>query len=264
MSWQDDLKKIEDVFHQKLRTDATFEWLYLRALDEAGQSDDASLELIDGMTQLGKHVALHAQYPIAKKLFEKTLDLCDKKLGFVDIRSGKLCDSIANCLMMQGKYNEALTILEKWVLASDATVDKSHSDHREIISHYAEVMYRAGKNTQAKEVVENLLNVLPAKDPLTNSLNEKLVRYETPWQTSFDTTDNGQAQLLQEEMLHGSPASLESLRQAVFDIVVKQAVAGAPWKDLCRGPMEINGITEAEIEAEVGRRKALSQSTRAQ
>jgi tetratricopeptide (TPR) repeat protein len=262
MSWQDDLKKIEDVFHQKLRTDATFEWLYVRAIDEANQSDRASHELIDGMTQLGKHVALHAQYPIAKKLFEKTLELCEKKLGYEDIRSGKLCDSIANCLMMQGKYNEGLATLEKWVLASDATVNKSDPDHREIIAHYAELIYRSGKNAQAKEVVQKLLQILPEKDPLTNTLNEKLVRYDTPWQTSFDPADHEQAQLLREETLHGSPASLESLRQAVFDIVVKQAVAGAPWKDLCRGPLEINGITEAEIEAEVGRRKALAQSSR--
>ncbi|MDZ4835135.1 MAG: hypothetical protein SGJ27_15270 [Candidatus Melainabacteria bacterium] len=261
MSWQDDLKKIEVVFHQKLRTDATFEWLYVHAIDDAIQSDSDNLELIDGMTQLGKHVALHAQYPIAKKLFEKTLELSEKKLGFEDLRSGKLCDSIATCLMMQGKYNEGLLALEKWVAASEGKVNKSDVDHREIISHHAELTYRSGKNDQAREIVQGLLELTPEKDPLRNTLNEKLARYETPWQTTFDPADTNQAQLLREETLHGSPASLESLRQAVFDIVVKQAVAGAPWRDLCRGPMEINGISEEEIEAEVGRRKALAQSS---
>lgn len=260
MSWQDDLKKIDDVFHQKLRIDATFEWLYTRVLEEAGQSQDANLDLIDGMTQLGKHVVLHDQYQTAKKLFEKTLELSENKLGFEDLRSGKLCDSIANCLMMQGKYNEGLATLERWVTASDGKVDKSNQDHREIISHLAELTYRTGKNTQALELVNGLLESIPEKDPLVKSLNEKLVRYETPWQSTFDPADHEQAQLLREEMLHGSPASLESLRQAVFDIVVKQAVAGAPWKDLCRGPMEINGISISEIEAEVTRRRALAQS----
>ncbi len=260
MSWTDDLKKIEDVFHQKLRTDATFEWLYTRAIDEAGQSADTNIELIDGMTQLGKHVALHGQYVIAKKLFEKTLELSEKKLGFEDIRSGKLCDSIANCLMMQGKYNEGLATLEKWVTASEGKIDRSEQDHREIMSHFAELTYRSGKNTQAQEIARSVLEITPEKDPLRKTLTEKLVRYETPWQTTFDPADTEQAQLLREETLHGSPASLESLRQAVFDIVVKQAVAGAPWKDLCRGPMEINGISIAEIEAEVSRRRALAQS----
>lgn len=260
MSWHDDLKKIDDVFHQKLRMDATFEWLYIRAIDEASQSPDDSLELIDGMTQLGKHVALHGQYVIAKKLFEKTLELSEKKLGFEDMRSGKLCDSIANCLMMQGKYNEGLATLDKWVTASEGKLDRSHQDHREIMSHFAELTYRAGKNTQAQEIAKSILELTPEKDPLRNTLNEKLVRYETPWHTTFDPADNEQAQLLREETLHGSPASLESLRQAVFDIVVKQAVAGAPWKDLCRGPMEINGISIAEVEAEVSRRRTLAQS----
>lgn len=258
MSWQDDLKKIDEVFHQKLRTDATFEWLYLQTIEQAKQSPDDSEDLIEGLIQLGKHVALHAQYPIAKKLFEKTLELTEKKVGFEDMRAGKLCDNISYCLMMLGKYNEATLTLEKWLAAAEGKHDKSAADHRELMAHYSELLYRTGKNEQAKEVVQNVLQLTPEKDPLRKSLDEKLVRFETPCQSTFDPADFQQAQQMSTEMLHGSPASLESLRQAVLEIVVKQAVAGAPWKDVCRGAMEINGITEAEVEAEVNRRRSLT------
>jgi hypothetical protein len=44
------------------------------------------------------------------------------------------------------------------------------------------------------------------------------------------------------------------VRSQVFEVVVRQAAAGAPWKEICKGPMAINNITEAEIEAEVKRR----------
>lgn len=259
MSWQDDLKKIEQVFHQKLRTDATFEWLYTKAIEDAGNSENSCEEIIDGMIALGKHVALHAQYPIALKLFEKTLELTEKRLGIESLYGGKLCESMSHSLMMQGRYNEALSTMERWVSATEGKIDKTLPVYREILTHYSEVLYRAGKNDQALQLTKQLMSATPPeKDPLGKVLLENLSRYEKPYQTSFDPSDN--AQLLREEMLHGSPASLESLRQAVLEVVVKQALAGAPWRELCKGPMEINGITESEIEAEVVRRRAMAQS----
>jgi hypothetical protein len=45
------------------------------------------------------------------------------------------------------------------------------------------------------------------------------------------------------------------VRAQVFEVIVKQALAGAPWREICAGPMEVNSISPVEIEAEVRRRK---------
>ncbi|MBI2809254.1 MAG: hypothetical protein HYX67_00270 [Candidatus Melainabacteria bacterium] len=47
------------------------------------------------------------------------------------------------------------------------------------------------------------------------------------------------------------------VRSQVFEVIVRQAMAGAPWKEICQGPMQVNQITEAEIQAEVARRSRL-------
>jgi hypothetical protein len=44
------------------------------------------------------------------------------------------------------------------------------------------------------------------------------------------------------------------LRQQVFEVIVRQAIAGAPWKEICDGPMRVNGIKPEEIEAAVAER----------
>jgi predicted amidophosphoribosyltransferase len=45
------------------------------------------------------------------------------------------------------------------------------------------------------------------------------------------------------------------VRQQVFEVIVRQAVAGAPWKEVCAQPMAINNISVEEIEEEVERRR---------
>ena len=50
------------------------------------------------------------------------------------------------------------------------------------------------------------------------------------------------------------------VRQQVFEVIVRQAIAGAPWQEICKGPMEVNRITEAEVKQEVALRK-LNQHT---
>ncbi len=45
-----------------------------------------------------------------------------------------------------------------------------------------------------------------------------------------------------------------ALRAQVVEVIVRQAIAGAPWKEICRGPMQVNNITVDEIEIEVKRR----------
>jgi hypothetical protein len=46
----------------------------------------------------------------------------------------------------------------------------------------------------------------------------------------------------------------QGVRQQVFEVIVRQAMAGAPWQTICKGPMAVNGITEEEIRKEVSRR----------
>src|SRR5277367_2374347 len=44
------------------------------------------------------------------------------------------------------------------------------------------------------------------------------------------------------------------VRQQVFEVIVRQAMAGAPWKEICAGPMQTLGIQPEEVEAEVAHR----------
>lgn len=50
------------------------------------------------------------------------------------------------------------------------------------------------------------------------------------------------------------PAYGEGVRAQVFEVIVRQAIAGAPWQEICKGPMQINNISAKEVEAEVKRR----------
>ena len=45
------------------------------------------------------------------------------------------------------------------------------------------------------------------------------------------------------------------VRQQVFEVIVRQAMAGAPWQEICKGPMAVNSITEDQIKAEVIKRR---------
>jgi hypothetical protein len=45
------------------------------------------------------------------------------------------------------------------------------------------------------------------------------------------------------------------VRAQVFEVIVRQGLAGAPWKEICAGPMRVNSITPAEVEAEMKRRR---------
>jgi hypothetical protein len=47
------------------------------------------------------------------------------------------------------------------------------------------------------------------------------------------------------------------VRQQVFEVIVRQAIAGAPWREICAGPMQVNNITEQEVEQEIVRRQAM-------
>jgi hypothetical protein len=48
------------------------------------------------------------------------------------------------------------------------------------------------------------------------------------------------------------------VRKQVFEVIVRQALVGAPWQQSCRALMAANVISEEEIEQELTRRKRLS------
>ncbi|MDZ4837139.1 MAG: hypothetical protein SGJ27_25420 [Candidatus Melainabacteria bacterium] len=45
-----------------------------------------------------------------------------------------------------------------------------------------------------------------------------------------------------------------SIRFQVLEVVVRQAMAGAPWREICAAPMRVHNILEDEVEREVYRR----------
>ena len=47
-----------------------------------------------------------------------------------------------------------------------------------------------------------------------------------------------------------------AIRAEVFEVIVRQALAGAPWREICASPMRRNNITAEEVEAEVERRRS--------
>jgi hypothetical protein len=55
----------------------------------------------------------------------------------------------------------------------------------------------------------------------------------------------------------GSGSYGTGVRAQVFEVIVRQALAGAPWREICAGPMQVNNISPDEVEAEVKRRQAL-------
>lgn len=44
------------------------------------------------------------------------------------------------------------------------------------------------------------------------------------------------------------------VRSQVFEVIVRQAIAGAPWQEICLGPMQVNNITIEEVEEELRKR----------
>ena len=52
-------------------------------------------------------------------------------------------------------------------------------------------------------------------------------------------------------------AGFAKVRSQVFEVIVRQGAAGAPWREICSGPMKVNNIDPEEIEQEINRRKAI-------
>lgn len=57
--------------------------------------------------------------------------------------------------------------------------------------------------------------------------------------------------------INGTGSYGSGVRAQVFEVIVRQALAGAPWREICAGPMSVNNISAEEVEGEVKRREAL-------
>lgn len=51
------------------------------------------------------------------------------------------------------------------------------------------------------------------------------------------------------------------VRAQIFEVIVRQAIDGAPWREICAGPMQVNNISEEEVIQEVQRRGHKLQSS---
>ncbi len=47
------------------------------------------------------------------------------------------------------------------------------------------------------------------------------------------------------------------VRAQVFEVIVRQALGGAPWEEICAGPMSVCNINPQEVKDEVARRRTL-------
>lgn len=45
------------------------------------------------------------------------------------------------------------------------------------------------------------------------------------------------------------------VRAQVFEVIVRQGMAGAPWETICAGPMAVNNIDPEDVRKEMARRK---------
>ncbi|MBS2006805.1 MAG: hypothetical protein JST01_07190 [Cyanobacteria bacterium SZAS TMP-1] len=50
---------------------------------------------------------------------------------------------------------------------------------------------------------------------------------------------------------------LSGVRDQVFEVVVRQGMAGAPWREICALPMRTNSIDPDDVQKEIDRRKRL-------
>jgi hypothetical protein len=49
----------------------------------------------------------------------------------------------------------------------------------------------------------------------------------------------------------------DGVRGQVFEVIVRQGLAGAPWREICQGPMMVNRISEVSVAYEIKRRQDL-------
>lgn len=126
-----------------------------------------------------------------------------------------------------------------------------------------------------KPLFEPQPQAAPQQQPLPEPVNQTLqmpqqpvpVQPPQPVQPPPMPPEPPPAQPVQEQAIPRPPATTpfvsgpgsygSGVRAQVFEVIVRQALAGAPWREICAGPMQVNNITPEEVEAEVKRRQAL-------
>jgi hypothetical protein len=151
---------------------------------------------------------------------------------------------------------------EGQVLAGDAThaqdfnsaVNSTTTPVSEAAAWYARLLserYLRGGNLDlaycfSLHLLQNLETPAPDQHKLSSDAQLILAH---KIRESLEETDRKASELKAAELPIGS------IRQQVFEVVVRQALKGAPWRELCAGPMLVNQITPEEIEAEVKKRR---------
>ena len=69
--------------------------------------------------------------------------------------------------------------------------------------------------------------------------------------------DKPQAASANSPFVSGAGSYGSGVRAQVFEVIVRQALAGAEWREICSGPMQVNNISPEEVDSEVKRRQAL-------
>lgn len=54
----------------------------------------------------------------------------------------------------------------------------------------------------------------------------------------------------------GAAHYVSGVVKQIFEVIVRQGMAGAPWNEICKGPMMLNNIEEREVESEIEWRAA--------
>ena len=54
---------------------------------------------------------------------------------------------------------------------------------------------------------------------------------------------------------HSTGAYGAGVQAQVFEVIVRQGMSGAPWREICAGPLQVSNIDPEEVEAEIQRRR---------
>lgn len=90
----------------------------------------------------------------------------------------------------------------------------------------------------------------PLSDANIDEVYDAMMKNKADWDTPTNVVQFEKIEPLGLEIKGGG------VRGQVFEVIVRQALAGAPWREICAGPLQVNNISPQEIQNEVERRKA--------
>jgi hypothetical protein len=136
----------------------------------------------------------------------------------------------------------------------DTTASYKHCDQcMELIKTVAKICHFCMHPNSPGPTNPSGAGALPIPQSEPDSENSQIIPPLTKQNHESPPAVQGSKSKLGETTLHLGYG--EGVRRQVFDVIVRQALSGAPWRQICAGPMEVNNISEAEVEAELRRRK---------